>query len=307
MATLRQLEYLVAIADLGTFTRAAADLHVSQPALSHQIAVLERDVGGSLVDRLPRSARLTPAGRAMLPYARAAIAEAGRGRSAARNATGAAGGELLVAAVYSVSLGVLLAPFQTWHHEHPDVRIRLHEHRHGDEMAQSMRAGSADIAIGPEPDQWAGVTQPLGDEEMVIVLPADDRLAETRKSIALATLADRAWIHYAPGHGLAEVLDAACARAGFTPRVALRVEQTATAPLLAAAGLGPALVPASVIPNDFHARIARTSPPTSRPLTMYFHPSTDPLTLAFAQTVEQHAVLMPPHVAKQLGRRTHRR
>ena len=67
MPTLRQLEYLVAVAELGSFTRAAAALHVSQPTLSSQIAVLEREVGGSLLDRLPRTVRLTPAGRALIP------------------------------------------------------------------------------------------------------------------------------------------------------------------------------------------------------------------------------------------------
>jgi DNA-binding transcriptional LysR family regulator len=55
MPTLRQLEYLVTVAELGSFTRAAAELHVSQPTLSSQIAVLEREVGGSLLDRLPRT------------------------------------------------------------------------------------------------------------------------------------------------------------------------------------------------------------------------------------------------------------
>jgi DNA-binding transcriptional LysR family regulator len=58
MTTLRQLEYLVTVSDLGSFTRAAAQLHVSQPALSHQIAALERAAGGPLLDRLPRSVRL---------------------------------------------------------------------------------------------------------------------------------------------------------------------------------------------------------------------------------------------------------
>jgi len=74
--TLRQLEYFVAIVDEGSFTRAAEALHVTQPGLSHQFQALEREVGGPLLERLPRSVRLTPAGRAMLPHARAAIAHA---------------------------------------------------------------------------------------------------------------------------------------------------------------------------------------------------------------------------------------
>jgi DNA-binding transcriptional LysR family regulator len=76
MTSLRQLEYLVTVVDEGSFTRAAELLHVTQPALSHQIRALERDAGGALLERLPRSVRLTPMGRAMLPHARAALADA---------------------------------------------------------------------------------------------------------------------------------------------------------------------------------------------------------------------------------------
>ncbi|MEU8192516.1 LysR family transcriptional regulator [Microbispora amethystogenes] len=78
------LEYLVAIVDEGSFTRAAELLHVSQPALSHQVGALERDFGGPLLERLPRAVRLTPMGRAVLPHARAALAGAERARCAAR-------------------------------------------------------------------------------------------------------------------------------------------------------------------------------------------------------------------------------
>src|ERR1700674_3852065 len=134
MATLRQLEYLVTVTELGSFTAAAAVLHVSQPALSHQIAVLERAVGGRLLDRLPRSVRLTPAGRALLPHARAALLAATRADTAARQATGAEVGELHIAAVYSISIGVLPAALRAWRRRHPGVRIGLHEYRHGNDM-----------------------------------------------------------------------------------------------------------------------------------------------------------------------------
>ncbi|MCM3925654.1 LysR family transcriptional regulator, partial [Frankia sp. AiPs1] len=80
MTTLRQLEYLVRVVDEESFTRAAELLHVSQPALSHQVRALERAVGGALLERLPRAVRPTPMGRALLPHARAALAEAERAR-----------------------------------------------------------------------------------------------------------------------------------------------------------------------------------------------------------------------------------
>ena len=85
--SLRQLEYFVTVVDEGSFTRAAEVLHVSQPGLSHQIQALERELGGPLLERLPRKVRLTPAGRTALPHARASIAHAQRASSAARSST----------------------------------------------------------------------------------------------------------------------------------------------------------------------------------------------------------------------------
>lgn len=104
MTTLRQLEYLISVVATGSFTRAAERLHVTQPALSHQMRALESALGGPLLERLPRSIRLTPLGRAVLPHARAALAEAERLHAVARRTAGLDEGELEIAAIYSVSL-----------------------------------------------------------------------------------------------------------------------------------------------------------------------------------------------------------
>jgi DNA-binding transcriptional LysR family regulator len=87
----------------------AERLNVTQPGLSHQFQALEQEAGGLLVERLPRAVRLTSAGRAMLPHARAAMAEACRATTAARRATGAVGGELDLATLFTISIGILPA------------------------------------------------------------------------------------------------------------------------------------------------------------------------------------------------------
>ncbi|WP_405582407.1 LysR family transcriptional regulator [Streptomyces sp. NBC_01092] len=282
MATLRQFEYLVTVVDTGSFTRAAALLHVSQPALSHQVRALERDAGGPLLERLPRAVRLTPMGRAMLPHARAALADAQRARTAARRAVGLESGEIKVATVYSVTLGVLPPVLHAWCERHPGVRIRLLEFPHTDALQEAMTKGLADVAVGPAPRSWDGPAHDLGTEEFVIVVPASDEAAAgARGRVPLAAFADRLWVHYAPGNGLAEVVDRACAVAGFKPRIAVRTEQTAAAPLLAASGLGPALVPANLIPPGFTGVPLRPDPPVERTLTAYTRPGPDPLTSAF--------------------------
>ncbi|MER7707773.1 LysR family transcriptional regulator [Kitasatospora sp. NPDC097605] len=302
MATLRQFEYLVTVVDTGSFTRAAELLHVTQPALSHQVRALEKAVGGPLLERLPRAVRLTPMGRAVLPHARAALADAERLRAAARQAAGLAGGELELATVYSVSLGILPPVLRAWRAAHPGVRIRLREFAHNEELRAAMAAGQADVAVGTPPADWEGPIRELGVEEFVLVLPEDTGTTGTEGGrVPLADLAERDWVHYGPGNGLADLLDAACAEAGFRPRAAVRTEQTAAAPLLAAAGLGPALVPANIVPAGFDGLVRRPEPPVRRPLVAYTRTRPDALTAAFVELLSRRACLLPEHVAGLLS------
>src|SRR3954463_845039 len=95
--TLRQLEYLVAVIDEGSFGRAARAPSGSPPTLSSQVRALEDEIGGSLLERLPRGVRPTPTGEAMLPAARAALAAAARARRSARMVLGLEAGGLEIA------------------------------------------------------------------------------------------------------------------------------------------------------------------------------------------------------------------
>ncbi|WP_079008957.1 LysR family transcriptional regulator [Streptomyces sp. XY431] len=293
MTTLRQFEYLVTVVDTGSFTRAAELLHVTQPALSHQVRALEKAVGGPLLERLPRAVRPTPMGRAVLPHARAALADAERLRAAALSAAGLAGGELELATVYSVSLGLLPPVLRAWRAAHPEVRIRLREFAHTEDLRAAMTAGQADVAVGPLPAGWEGPIRELGEEEFVLVLPPEGVGESDDAPVPLAALAGRDWVHYAPGNGLADVLDAACAAAGFRPGVAVRTEQTAAAPLLAAAGLGPALVPANIVPPGFDGLVRRPEPPVRRPLVAYTRTRPDALTTAFVELLARRVRLLP--------------
>lgn len=304
MPTLRQLTYFLAVVDEGSFTRAADRLFVTQPGLSQQIATLEKELGGSLFSRLPRAVALTPTGRALLPHARAAVTAAERGDAAARAATGSQGGELRIACVYSVSLGLLPGVLRRWRSENPDVTVRLYEHRHGDALATAITEGQADVGVGPVPPQWRGRQRSLGHEEMVVLLPpnlgVDDVMSPAAGEIALSRLEHVPWVQYAPDHALADVLLEACRRVGFRPRVAVRTEQTAAAPLLTAAGIGPSLVPAAIVPPHFAGAIARPVPRVERELVAYTGAEPDALTNRFLGLVPRAAVLMPDHVALAL-------
>src|SRR5688572_24156907 len=112
--TLRQLEYLVAVVDEGSFGRAAPRLYVSQPTLSQQIRALEAEVGGPLLERLARGVRPTPAGEALLPPGRAALAAAERARRAARMVLNLEAGELEIDTIGTVALGMLPRVLRRW-------------------------------------------------------------------------------------------------------------------------------------------------------------------------------------------------
>jgi DNA-binding transcriptional LysR family regulator len=266
--SLRQMEYLVAVVDEGSFTAAARRLEVSQPALSHQVRALERTVGESLLERAAGAVHLTPAGRAYLPHATAALRAADEARRACRDDAAPKRLELRIATLYSLALGILPPAIRAWRAAHPETRIELREYANAEELAEQMALGLADVGVGPRPRRWAGPLTVLGDEELVVVLGADEPLARRRR-LRLDALADRAWVLYATDNSLSPVVEQACAAAGFAPRAAVRTRHTATAVALAAAGLGPALAPRSIIPPSTQAALVRPDPPVRRELVAY--------------------------------------
>ena len=147
----RQLECFVAIVDEGSFTRAARRIGITQPSLSQHIRALERELDGAVLDRLPRGVSLTPAGRSLLPEARTAVRALERGRQGARSALALELGELEIATVLSMAVGVLPRHIGIWHQRHPNVSIRLHEFRHRTLLEDAVEQGVADFAIGPRP------------------------------------------------------------------------------------------------------------------------------------------------------------
>lgn len=294
MATLRQLEYFLGVVDAGSFTVAAAALNVTQPGLSHQLRALERDLGGAVLTRTPRGNALTPLGRAVLPHARATVADAQRMDEAARQLHGLAGGSLDVATVNSLSLGVLPTLVSAWRATHPGVEIRLHEFSEVVDLLDALKAGQAELAITPLPDEWTGSRQLIGTEEFVVLLPPGHRLVGCDR-IALTELADDRWVHFSTQHGLAGVLDYHTRSHGFTPRIALRTGQTAAAVRYAVAGVGPTLLPANIIGPEYADLTARLKPGIERSVFIVARDADEPLTAAFSRLVMQRAVLAPKH------------
>ncbi|TNC23510.1 LysR family transcriptional regulator [Amycolatopsis alkalitolerans] len=246
---LRQLEYFVTVAEEGSFTRAAEKVHVAQPGVSAQIRRLEREFGQELLDRSGRSVRLTEVGTAVLPYARAALAAVAGARLAVDELTGLVRGHVAVGMVTShgVDLPGLLARF---HRDHPAVEITLTE-GNSDVLAASLRDGRLDAAIvslGTAPP--ADLDHLVVTDEAITAAVAVDHELARHHEITLDDLRDRSLICLPPGSGIRSHLDSACARAGFTAKVAFEAGHPLALAQLAARGLGIAILPDSVARNQ---------------------------------------------------------
>lgn len=244
---LRQLEYFVAVAEARSFTRAAAKVHVAQPGVSAQISRLERELGQRLLERTSRAVRLTEAGEAVLPYARAALAAVAGARLAVDELTGLLRGHVAVGTVTShdVDLPGLLAGF---HDDHPAIEITLTESA-SDELLDGLRTGRLDVAIVSIGRRVpAGVAvQVITDQPIVAAVSHDHELAAHR-SISLDTLRGRQLISLPRGTGLRARLEEACAVAGFAPHIAFEATDPEVLAQLASHGLG-----AAILPGEFAA------------------------------------------------------
>jgi DNA-binding transcriptional LysR family regulator len=294
---LRQLHYFLAIADEGSFSRAAERLLVAQPSLSQQMKSLEQELGGALLERLPKGVRLTAAGKAFMSEARATVAHAERARRDARSALGLEAGEIEVATVTSVAFGLLPAAFKLWHERYPATTMALREYSHRRALDDAVRSGVGDIAVGPRPPQWRGPIVELGWEEFVVVLPVSDPLAGSRRAVQLEQLAERDWVLFGPDHGLSELILDICARSGFTPRRTVQTGQVAAAPHLAAAGLGVTLIPSNVVPAGLNAAVRSLKSPLMRQLVAFTREDWPPLAEAFLAVLKAQSWQRRPRSA----------
>lgn len=244
---LRHLRYFVAVAEELHFGRAAEKLFIAQPPLSQQIQQMERELGVPLFTRTSRRVRLTPAGEAYLADARVILA---RVESAAQTALRAARGEvgtLSVGFAASATYAVLPDILRRFRELHPDVELMLYE-LNAAEQAVALREKTIQIGFArPAIQQEGWVTEALTHEPFVAAFPAQHALA-LGGPISLAELSREPFIGFPsdPKPSYADLVQSLCTRAGFTPRVAQEVREMQTALSLVAAGMGIAIVPASV-------------------------------------------------------------
>lgn len=245
---LRQVRSFLAVAEECHFGRAAARLHIAQPALSQQIKQLEHELGITLFHRSTRRVELTEAGRHLIGYARTLDAEAERARlHMTELATGHAG-RVSVGFIGTATYDVLPRVARTVRTQLPQITLELRGELLAPQLADGLRTGAYDLAVfRPGADTEDFAVTPLRSEPLVAVLPAQHPLAAEPR-IPLEALADETFvIHTAqPRSAMYDRVLSACAHAGFQPASLIEVGETSTLVVLVAAGHGVALVPQSV-------------------------------------------------------------
>jgi DNA-binding transcriptional LysR family regulator len=250
---LRHLRYFIAVAEERHFGRAASRLAMAQPPLSMQIKSLEQELGVALFHRGPRGVVLTPAGEAFLPGAYEAIAVTARAADAARRAAAGELGELRIGFVSSAAFGPLPEAVRHFADRHPDVALKLEE-LSTDIQLRGLLAGTLDVGffrvgidfIEAPLDPALGI-EAIAREPFVMALPADHQLA-AQAAVCLADVRDEAFVNFprAVNPSLHDQISRYCLAAGFVPRFGQEVRLMQTIISLVAAGLGVALVPASL-------------------------------------------------------------
>ena len=220
---LHQLRYFTAVAEAGSFSRAAERCHVSQPSLSQQISKLERQLGQRLFDRLGRRVLLTDAGRELLDRAHAilsAVDDAERQLKA-----GGSQGRLTVGAIPTVAPYLLPAVLEQFTARHPDVELTIHEDVKQNLLAATV-AGDIDLALVALPvvDDRLEVESIL-TEPLLAALPPRHRLRR-RPRLTLDDLRDERFILMNEMHCLGDQVLNFCKAHACQPRIACRMPRS---------------------------------------------------------------------------------
>lgn len=257
---LHQLRYFCAVADSGSFSRAAEQSHVSQPSLSQQILKLEDELGARLFDRLGRSVRLTELGKTFLPRARAVLRELEAARGDVVEKKDSIAGSITIGAIPTVAPYLLPRVLTSFSKKFPQVRLTIIEEI-TPVLLERLRSSAVDIAVlalpirGHEFESFPLLTEPL-----FAALPQKHKLA-VRKSISIKDVRKEPFLLLRDGHCFRENAVAACDRARVHPQVIFESGQFSSLLGMVGAGMGVSLVPEMAIDKKAGCRYVAISDP----------------------------------------------
>jgi LysR family hydrogen peroxide-inducible transcriptional activator len=253
-----QLRYMCAIAETGSFSRAAERCQVAQPSLSQQVLKLEEDLGAKLFDRLGRSVRLTEAGRAFLPHARSILGQMETARSSVADTCADIRGSVAVGVIPTIAPYLMPRYTTAFAKKYPEAKLRIVEET-TPVLIESLRDLSIDLAILALPLRHKDLEVfPLRTEPLFAVLPKDHPRAAA-KSLALKDLRGESFVMLRDGHCFRDLSIAACTHARVTPHIAFESGQFSSLLGMVAAGVGISLVPEMAIDRNAGCRYVRLS------------------------------------------------
>lgn len=263
---LRDLEYLVALAETRHFGRAAARCHVSQPTLSAQVRKLEEFLGVALVERRPRQVALTPAGAAVVERARRMLQDAEDIRGLARASQDPLSGPLKVGLIPTLGPYLLPRVAPKIARALPKLSLLLHEYQTAPLVERTL-SGELDLAILALPAETRGlVTRRLFEEPFLVAMPERHRLA-ARRQVRAADLEGEKLLLLEEGHCLRDQALEVCAHTG-TEEQAFRATSLETLRQMVASGLGLTLLPELAAAGPFASArglvVRPFAPPTPR-------------------------------------------
>jgi DNA-binding transcriptional LysR family regulator len=246
MLDVRRLRVLREVALRGSIAGAAEALRFTPSAVSQQVAKLEREAGVSLVERGPRSVRLTPAGWRLVDHAEAILDRLARAELELRSLAGEPPA-LRLGAITTAAVGIVPDALVRFGAACPDVEVTVTE---ADPLASLARLPTRELDLAivfeydyvPLPSDARIVFEVLLEEPLRVVLPASHPFAK-RRAVRLADLADETWIHSTLRSSCRPFTERACRAAGFEPRIRFEFDDYAAMQNLVASGAGVALAP----------------------------------------------------------------
>ncbi len=275
---LRDLEYLVAVADHRHFGRAAQACFVSQPTLSTQIRKLESDLGVELIERNPRSITLTEAGRAVVDHARAALAEADEIRAIARQAVDPEAGSLRVGIFPTLAPYLLPHVVPAINERFPRLELLLIEDK-TDALVARLSDGTLDAGMFAQPVHAGNFhVEPLFDEEFVLAAPESHPLVADASPVSADALAGEDLLLLEEGHCLRDQALEVCRLTGAAERRGFRATSLSTLAQMVSAGVGVTLLPELAVrppvPENPRIELRRFTPPVPhRSIALYWRPT----------------------------------
>ncbi len=252
---LDQLRSFVAVAEARSFTRAASLVHLSQPAISRQIARLETELGARLFERYGRRVECTADGKLLLPLARNILARADDASRMVREHAGTLSSKVSLGSTGTVFAHLLAPILASFIKTYPRVHLDLFE-REDVLLEEAVMNGELDCAIVTAWGSPRVATTHILTEEILLLVPSDHRLAGG-SPVSLSFLADEPIV--LPGHSMnmSNLLMDVCRRAGFEPKVPYRASYVELTKALVRQGLGIALVPKMfIVPEALDGLVA---------------------------------------------------